>query len=634
MTNGNDAPDDMQPPSWQMPTRRSAVWFWLRSRLLMVLRACRNLIDPQVRRWSPSGELEDAPILAQVRTPLWASERENEFMLVAGKVQNLRIAARRFQATVVPAGKCLSFWQQLGRPVARRGFVLGREVREGCVVPMLGGGICQISNALATCAQRAGFELVEQHAHSARVGYTGDHVDATVFWNYVDLRIRAPMTWRLELTLGATDLVLTIRAEAAPLPAPTSRGMAATAIPGVVMRSCMSCDETSCFRHQPQAGGQRGRTAWLLDAWTPEFAQYLLTQGIDADRLLPMPPRRFVALLSTPTNSVANDWESLPQSHETRVFHMRWASLRRSFWQRRWAQHAGKRQASVVDGQRWLAQAYARQLRPEHTHLLIDQGLLPHLQRCGALGGRSYDVLASALPMDEIQRRLDMARQCGRKSVAASATLKDFRAGSALLTSEIDAMSGARRIITAHGEVAEHWRERAGLDVQRLPWVLPEMPCCEKTTTGMKESPPLVVFPASALARKGVYELAQAMRGLRCRLCVLGSPSRDSTLWQGLEVEHASYASDWIARAHVVVLPAHVEHAPRAALMAVAAGVPVIATPACGLQGLTVVTIVPAGNEAALRVALQRALAEFGGVTGGHGDDLPNGQSIAVPASP
>ena len=47
----------------------------------------------------------------------------------------------------------------LGRITARKGFVLGREIREGCVVPTVGGGICQLSNALATAATSS---LVQQ----------------------------------------------------------------------------------------------------------------------------------------------------------------------------------------------------------------------------------------------------------------------------------------------------------------------------------------------------------------------------------------------------------------------------------------------------------------------------------------
>jgi glycosyltransferase involved in cell wall biosynthesis len=143
--------------------------------------------------------------------------------------------------------------------------------------------------------------------------------------------------------------------------------------------------------------------------------------------------------------------------------------------------------------------------------------------------------------------------------------------------------------------------------VQQLPWCVPVVaPRGAVARTGA----PLVVFAASALARKGAYELAAALRGLRVRLRVLGSRSTDAMLWHGIEVEHAGYASDWLAQACVVVLPAHVEHAPRALLRALAAGVPAVATPACGIDATPGLELVPAGDVEALRRAIMDRVME------------------------
>jgi glycosyltransferase involved in cell wall biosynthesis len=51
-----------------------------------------------------------------------------------------------------------------------------------------------------------------------------------------------------------------------------------------------------------------------------------------------------------------------------------------------------------------------------------------------------------------------------------------------------------------------------------------------------------------------------------------------------------------------------VEHAPRAALRALAAGVPVVASTACGLAGLQGVREVSAGDIDGLRTALREAI--------------------------
>jgi glycosyltransferase involved in cell wall biosynthesis len=80
--------------------------------------------------------------------------------------------------------------------------------------------------------------------------------------------------------------------------------------------------------------------------------------------------------------------------------------------------------------------------------------------------------------------------------------------------------------------------------------------------------------------------------------------------WKGVAIEQGNYADDWLLEADVVVLPAYVEHSPRALLMAVAAGVPVIATPACGVQGLPGIRLVPPGDADSLRQVLSGVLAD------------------------
>lgn len=599
----------MSVQAWQPPRRIDAIDFWLRSRLLATAHALRETLRPTARRW-PGGAhaLADAPVLAQYRTPLWSDGRADEFPLVAGKVQNLRVARPAFDAIEVPGGEVMSFWRQLGRPGAGRGFVLGREVRGGCVVPTLAGGLCQLSNALATVAVRAGFELVECHGHTARIEQAdtpdSDAVDATVFWNYVDVKLRASHAWRLEVAVTDSELVVRIRARApravavlaAPLTLRRTNDDAAPALP--LARGCLSCEETTCFRHRPSIDvGAEGRTAVFVDGWTPEFARYLREMHPQAQRMQPAPLR--LAFWRVP----AAGWHREPATKGA-VTTAWTASLRRAVWQRLWARHAGRRQASLIDGQRWLAQALAARLEPAHTQLVVEQSLLPHLQRIGALDGRRITVLAGALPMTDIEQRLDAASQ----RWPGDATLRDFRADASLVRGEALALARAAVIVTPHAEVARAMAKRAPqATLQRLDWTLPQMKAM-KAAHSEHDQPPLVVFAASALARKGARELAAALQGWPCRLRVLGSPSDDVRLWQGIKhIQHMHWQGDWLAGAAVVVLPAHVEHAPRAVLRAVAAGVPVVASTACGLGGLPGVCEIAPGDIDALRTALQQA---------------------------
>ncbi len=592
-----------------LPRRRDALWFLVRACGLRVQRLWRDLVHP-VRQWPQAHALLDAPVLAEVRTPLWTDGRsEEEFSLVAGKVHNLRLAVRAFDGVEVPAGEVLSFWRQLGRLSAARGYVWGREVREGCVIPTLGGGVCQLSNALATCAVRAGGVLVERHGHThqieASVLHPADKVDATVFWNYVDLRVQTQQPWRLEVELTRGELVMRVRGHRAtsvcapPSPAPTRvaiplvQAPANRSLPPPVARGCLTCEETRCFRHQDHSAlaQQVGRKAWLLDAWTPEFAHYLQGQSGERDVMVPRAARwgRWLVPGRMPWRIGA-------------PYHVAWPVWARRAVSARWRRGGpGQRQARVLHGQGWLAAAYAKRLQPHHTELVIDQALLPWLWQSGVLGGRRFEVLMHSLPLAEVQRRLDAASALW----PSDDTLRDFRAEAVLAQAEAQALRHAERLVTPHREVARVLRQSGLSTVHVVDWQLPDGPTLGALMAPIAETAaPCIVLGGSALGRKGMHELSQALQGQACELWVLGTPANDTQAWGDLTVRSAAYGGDWPRHASALVLPAHVEHAPRAALRAMAQGVPVIATPACGLEGLPGVINVPAGDVPALLAAL------------------------------
>ncbi len=597
-----------------LPSRRQAVGFWLRSHGLMALRLWRDTFVQPVRRWPSAAGLGDAPLLAEHRSPLWRDGRtDGEFGLVAGKVHNLRLAVGAFHGVEVAAGGVLSFWRQLGRLSARRGFVLGREVREGCVVPALGGGLCQLSNALATCAAQAGFALVERHGHTRRVqgssAAAAGSLDATVFWNYVDLRWKAGVAWRLEAELTADELVVRLRGidtgRAAPGRPVSMRVQPAPAEEPSEARGCLTCAQTQCFRHRGTwPVPAQGRTALLLDAWTPEFARHLESIEGATDRFVP----RGAKLLGLKVPGRAG-WH-----HDGAALHFTaWAVFFARSLASRWhARRAGRRQAAVVQGQHALARAYARRLRPEHTRLVVDQALLAPLWQGGHLAGRHYEVLMHSLPMREIHARL----QAAGERWPEDASLRDFRADPGWLDAEGQALRRAAALVTPHREIARVVRQQQpGIPAKLLPWVPPawvdqDGPIAERSgatsaasdTASLRQGP--IVFGASALGRKGLNELAAALQGWEGELWVLGSAAPDPAAWRGLKVRHLPFQSGWWREAGVLVLPAHVEHSPRAALAALAAGIPVVASPACGLEGLPGARTVAAGDVDGLRRAL------------------------------
>lgn len=195
-----------------IPSRADQWVFAAKSGLLKARRGVTDLMSGarRLRR----GAVAAGPVLAEVSTPLYTDASPNERGLQLGKVQNLRVGARALDGLHIPAGQVFSFWAHIGRPTRAKGFVEGRELRQGCLIPTLAGGLCQLSNSLFQAAKRSGCDIVERHGHSAPIPDSpfppGE--DATVFWNYVDLRFRPMRDVALRVQLTADSLVVRLEA--------------------------------------------------------------------------------------------------------------------------------------------------------------------------------------------------------------------------------------------------------------------------------------------------------------------------------------------------------------------------------------------------------------------------------------
>ena len=174
--------------------------------------------------------LRNEAVIAESKSKLWSNNQGAELKLEAGKVHNLRMALRRLNGVEIPAGRAFSFWSQVGLPVRWKGYARGRELREGCIIPSVGGGLCQLSNALYDAALSAGFEILERHAHSKVIPGSLAEVgrDATVFWNYVDLRFKSNNPFRIEILMTSDELIVRLKTEK------IRRTVAFIAIPNVI----------------------------------------------------------------------------------------------------------------------------------------------------------------------------------------------------------------------------------------------------------------------------------------------------------------------------------------------------------------------------------------------------------------
>jgi vancomycin resistance protein VanW len=221
----------------------------------------------------PERVVPEGPIAHTVRAPIARAGAHPR--LEAGKRHNVRLAATAFHGVVVSADRPLSFWRTLGPATEARGFTWGMELRSGCAVPAVGGGLCLVSNALFTLAVEQGWQILERHGHSMALADAAA-LDATIAYPHVDLRI-APRagTAVLDVTVRGDVLVVAVHHDAPRLRVELDREQCETGleardtrirrrvwsghdlveesvivddrqrIPGA-LRTCLDCGEAAC----------------------------------------------------------------------------------------------------------------------------------------------------------------------------------------------------------------------------------------------------------------------------------------------------------------------------------------------------------------------------------------------------
>lgn len=583
------------PEQVRIPTWLSAAIFWAKASLLRCKRGLENRAA-QIRRYPQVGATKFRTEVARSTTALWTDPTPAEMWYQRGKVQNLRLAAARLDRTLIPAGAVFSFWVQVGRASRFKGYVRGRMLQEGCIIPAIGGGLCQLSNALYQVALAAGCEIVERHPHSRIVpgSATAENRDATVAWNYVDLRFRArePLLLQVRLTPGELHVSLLSggsegdcanRAATLPAQSPSSR-----VLPIYGEHACDSCGQETCFRSDSSLSRMVGdsRKAFLLDAAWPEFAAYVATNHSPQDVLaIPIDGSRW--------NQRQYAW---PTSGFAIVKTAAFSVLSRSLRSRHLAAQGSVRQQALLRASRHLGGALARCLDEHIDEVCISQNLLPFLWECGVLGGRKITVLCTQLPLRELHAALDRAH----KMHPESTTLADFRADDWIVAAELEALHYANRIVTPHRQVAALFSGKS----QLLDWELPK-PLIEHSQIARSERTS-ILFPSSTLGRKGAYELREALSGLDVRLLLGGPVIEDPQFWDGFDVELVTAAQG--QRATMVVQPSIVESQPRALLQALVCGIPAITTESCGLQPMDGIELVAPMDAHALRIAILKTL--------------------------
>lgn len=556
--------------------------FRLKIAVLTAARIVKNLLRPS-RKFSKTSLLVHEPVIAISKSELWNPfDNKDNWILTAGKIENLRIAVQKLNGLEIGANEVFSFWKHIGNPNFGQGYVIGREIREGCIVPTIAGGLCQLSNALYDAALRANFEIVERHKHTKVIkgSLAEKDRDATVKWNYLDLRFKSSFDFRVEVELTSDHLIVAFRCpqkQAEPVQDKLSWKASSK------LNDCYSCGNMACFKHHDKTGVEQeiATTTFILDEKWPEYDKYVSQTATKADHfILPLKKNRWIK-----TNRYS--WAAAhPQKTKATQFQGLFRALKLRF--------APKNKNNVFELSlqldKKIAKAAARQIPIDATHVVIAQNLLPYIYETGALGGRTFDVFMTRLPFEKLHERLDLAFTFHNESP----TLNDFRASKELIALENKALTSARKIITPHSELAAIFKNKA----VKLDWQIPAIPNGQPNGTK-------VLFPASAVGRKGAYEMRRLAKELQLELVISGRTIETAHFWQDLKIE--KFNGDW-RQIGLVVYPTYVEHQPRLLLKAVAQGIPVITTTASGLEPSAQVEVLEINNFEQLKNAVHAAL--------------------------
>ena len=161
--------------------------------------------------------------------PQTAAERETHLIkrapgvdltLQENKAVNIRLASERLNGLLIRPGETFSFWRTIGRTTKAKGYLDGRVIEHGKLVPGTGGGLCNLGNTLHLLVLHSPLTVTEFHHHSdALAPDEGPRVPfsagTSVCYNYIDYRFRndTDQTFQLWLRVEGETLHAALRCE-------------------------------------------------------------------------------------------------------------------------------------------------------------------------------------------------------------------------------------------------------------------------------------------------------------------------------------------------------------------------------------------------------------------------------------
>ncbi|MCL1844551.1 MAG: VanW family protein [Defluviitaleaceae bacterium] len=129
----------------------------------------------------------------------------------AARLNNVVVAASYIDGMVLNPGDVFSFNETVGRSSEARGFRPAGGFRDGQLVDMVGGGICQVASSLYDNVLHAYLEVVRRRAHTLPITYLPLGHDAAIYYGVLDFRFRNNTNYPIRIEIEFDEREMTTR---------------------------------------------------------------------------------------------------------------------------------------------------------------------------------------------------------------------------------------------------------------------------------------------------------------------------------------------------------------------------------------------------------------------------------------
>ena len=156
-----------------------------------------------VFKGSKMADTDSLAKVAEYETPLLSKSPE--------ALHNMQLANETLNGLIVEENEEFSFIFFLGAQTAERGyqeatvFVHDDKTGEVKEEKAVGGGICQVSSTLHAACLAMNLNITERHAHSKKVRYIEEGLDAAIAGEYYDLKFINNYTGKIALFFTMED---------------------------------------------------------------------------------------------------------------------------------------------------------------------------------------------------------------------------------------------------------------------------------------------------------------------------------------------------------------------------------------------------------------------------------------------